>query len=75
MIFEIILAKIIEEFSVSGVGQFFEISKRSHVIIHSNGKAVSILEFLLNSKKISQTSIKLYSHSIYSTMMKIFQEK
>ncbi|VIO90153.1 Uncharacterized protein BM_BM17324 [Brugia malayi] len=30
--------------SVSGVGQFFEISKRSHVIIHSNGKAWSRIE-------------------------------
>ncbi|VDK88067.1 unnamed protein product [Litomosoides sigmodontis] len=30
--------------SVSGVGQFFEISKQSHVIIHSNGKAWSRVE-------------------------------
>uniref|UniRef100_A0A8R1U2B2 Neur_chan_LBD domain-containing protein n=2 Tax=Onchocerca TaxID=6281 RepID=A0A8R1U2B2_ONCVO len=30
--------------SVSGIGQFFEISKRSHVIIHSNGKAWSRIE-------------------------------
>uniref|UniRef100_A0A915C0B2 Neurotransmitter-gated ion-channel ligand-binding domain-containing protein n=2 Tax=Parascaris univalens TaxID=6257 RepID=A0A915C0B2_PARUN len=30
--------------SVSGVGQYFEISKRSHVIIQSNGKAWSRVE-------------------------------
>ncbi|CAG9533007.1 unnamed protein product [Cercopithifilaria johnstoni] len=30
--------------SVSGVGQFFEISRRSHVIIHSNGNAWSRVE-------------------------------